>query len=32
MLAAALLACSVASHAQTWMPDNGDGTFTNPLF
>jgi xylan 1,4-beta-xylosidase len=32
MLAAALLASSLASQAQTWMPDNGDGTFTNPLF
>jgi xylan 1,4-beta-xylosidase len=32
VLAAVLLACSLASHAQTWMPDNGDGTFTNPLF
>jgi beta-xylosidase/S-formylglutathione hydrolase FrmB len=21
-----------ASHAQTWRPDNGNGTFTNPLF
>jgi xylan 1,4-beta-xylosidase len=31
---AALLLCSVAmqTHAQTWTPDNGDGTYTNPLF
>ncbi len=26
------LACSLAAHAQTWTPDNGNGTFTNPLF
>ncbi|HEX6638772.1 MAG TPA: glycoside hydrolase 43 family protein [Steroidobacteraceae bacterium] len=23
---------SLAAHAQTWTPDNGNGTFTNPLF
>ncbi len=28
----ALLACSLAARAQTWTPDNGNGTFTNPLF
>ncbi len=28
----ALLACSPAARAQTWTPDNGNGTFTNPLF
>jgi xylan 1,4-beta-xylosidase len=22
----------LAAHAQTWTPDNGNGTFTNPLF
>jgi xylan 1,4-beta-xylosidase len=32
VLAAALLAGAASTHAQTWMPDNGDGTFTNPLF
>jgi xylan 1,4-beta-xylosidase len=31
---AALLWCTVAAQtrAQTWTPDNGNGTFTNPLF
>src|SRR5688572_17445959 len=28
----ALLACSMAARAQTWTPDNGNGTYTNPLF
>ncbi len=32
VLAAALLAVSLTAHAQTWTPDNGNGTFTNPLF
>jgi xylan 1,4-beta-xylosidase len=27
-----ILACALSAHAQTWTPDNGDGTFTNPLF
>lgn len=32
-LFAALLALSTHStYAKTWMPDNGNGTFTNPLF
>lgn len=37
-IAAALLACAVFSHAQaqaprgTWTADNGNGTYTNPLF
>src|SRR5688572_23560547 len=31
---AALLLCTTPAFApaQTWTPDNGDGTFTNPLF
>ncbi|PTX97955.1 glycoside hydrolase 43 family protein [Opitutus sp. ER46] len=30
----ALAACLLAlcAHAATWMPDNGNGTYTNPLF
>ena len=33
-LAAVLLALAgpTAAAAQTWMADNGDGTFTNPIF
>jgi xylan 1,4-beta-xylosidase len=27
-----LLACTPTAQAQTWTPDNGNGTFTNPLF
>jgi beta-xylosidase len=27
-----LIVCSLAAQAQTWTPDNGNGTFTNPLF
>ena len=26
------LAVCFAAHAQTWTADNGNGTFTNPLF
>ena len=29
---ALLFACSLPTQAQTWMPDNGNGTFTNPIF
>ena len=29
---ALLCACTLSAHAQTWTPDNGNGTFTNPLF
>jgi xylan 1,4-beta-xylosidase len=28
----ALLFACVSVHAETWTPDNGNGTFTNPLF
>ncbi|MCE3250526.1 MAG: glycoside hydrolase [Geminicoccaceae bacterium] len=29
----ALIVLSMAAHAaETWTPDNGNGTFTNPLF
>lgn len=37
-VAISVLVCLLAStlvpaaHAETWTPDNGDGTFTNPLF
>ncbi len=27
-----LVCCAVGTSAQTWTPDNGNGTFTNPLF
>src|ERR1044072_5513253 len=27
-----LMLASLAAQAQTWTPDNNDGTFTNPLF
>jgi xylan 1,4-beta-xylosidase len=34
MLGAAMLACALlgSAQAQTWTADNGNGTFTNPLF
>jgi xylan 1,4-beta-xylosidase len=32
MFLCALLLASFTAHAQTWTPDNGNGTFTNPLF
>jgi beta-xylosidase len=32
LLALALAAAPPAAHAQTWTADNGNGTFTNPLF
>jgi beta-xylosidase len=28
----ALQCCVLAAEAQTWTPDNGNGTFTNPIF
>jgi len=27
-----LMFASLVAHAETWTPDNGNGTFTNPLF
>lgn len=32
LVCVASLWCAIAGSAQTWTPDNGDGTFTNPLF
>ncbi len=31
-LIAILTIASVFGYSQTWMPDNGNGTFTNPIF
>jgi beta-xylosidase len=31
-LIALLAACATGAQAQTWTPDNGDGTYINPLF